>query len=81
MMAECEKSLGLLSDYHDGALDELERAFISTHLAKCKPCEGIYKELDTIVLTATLLRNEDDIAFPDEEAIWQRISVSKSTIH
>jgi hypothetical protein len=33
--------------------------------------------LRVIVQTATLLRSENGIAYPDEELLWQRVSVGR----
>ena len=77
---DCAKYLELLSDYCDGALDDDARSLVQTHLKDCIPCDGISRELDSIVRTAVVLRS-DSISFPDEEAIWQRLSLSKQIIH
>jgi hypothetical protein len=78
---DCAKSLELLSDYHDGQLNDAERVEVQTHLAICGPCEGVFRDLDTIVMAATVLRAEPGIAFPDEDLVWQQMSFSKRTIH
>ncbi|HEX8178181.1 MAG TPA: zf-HC2 domain-containing protein [Pyrinomonadaceae bacterium] len=77
---DCAKYLELLSDYCDGTLDDDARSLVQTHLKDCIPCDGISRELDSIVRTAVVLRS-DSISFPDEEAIWQRLSLSKQIIH
>lgn len=78
---DCAKSLELLSEFHDGALDETWQAQVRTHLATCGPCAGVFRDLDTIVLAATALRSDQEITFPDEQAIWQRMSIANRTIH
>jgi len=79
---DCAKYLELLSDYCDGALDQETRALVQTHLKDCIPCDGLAREVDTIVRTAIILRSETDgISFPDEELIWQRLSLTKQIIH
>ena len=78
---DCAKSLELLSDFHDGALDEARQAKVSTHLATCSPCTGVFSDLDTIILAATALRGDQVIAFPDENLIWQRMSIGNRTLH
>jgi predicted anti-sigma-YlaC factor YlaD len=78
---DCAKSLELLSEFHDGALDEAWQAQVRTHLATCRPCAGVFRDLDTIVLAATALRSDQEMAFPDEQAIWQRMSIGNRTIH
>jgi hypothetical protein len=70
---ECEESLPLLSEYHAGALDEATREGVRAHLGCCPPCEGVYQDVETIIVSAGSLREEDSIAFPDEVAVWQRI--------
>lgn len=78
---DCAKSLELLSEFHDGALDEAWQAKVRTHLTECPPCAGVFLDLDTIVLAATALRSDLEIAFPDENLIWQRMSIGNRTIH
>ena len=77
---DCAKYLELLSDYCDGALDADTRHLVQTHLKDCIPCDGVSRELDSIVRTAVILRSET-ISFPDEEVIWQRLSLTKQIIH
>lgn len=78
---ECAKSLAMLSDFRDGALGEAERGEVNSHLALCLPCAGVFRDLNTIVVAATVLREEPGISFPDEHAIWQRMSLSKGPIN
>jgi predicted anti-sigma-YlaC factor YlaD len=78
---DCSKSLQLLSDLRDGALEEAEVVSVRSHLSKCPPCNGVFLDLDTIVATASVLRNAESIAFPDENALWHRMALSKRTIH
>ncbi|MDQ1610760.1 MAG: putative zinc-finger [Pyrinomonadaceae bacterium] len=70
---DCEESLPLLSDYHAGELDEAARDGVRDHLGCCPPCDGIYHDVETIVVSASSLREEEGISFPDENAIWQRM--------
>ncbi|MDQ1559280.1 MAG: putative zinc-finger [Pyrinomonadaceae bacterium] len=70
---DCEESLPLLSDYHAGELDESARDGVRDHLGCCPPCDGIYHDVETIVVSASSLREEEGISFPDENAIWQRM--------
>jgi len=78
---KCAKSLELLSDFHDGMLEEALQVEVRTHLAGCNPCAGVFEDLDTIVLAATTLRANPEVAFPDEQAIWQRMNIGKPTLH
>jgi Putative zinc-finger len=78
---DCAKSLELLSDFRDGVLEEPLSMEVRTHLTLCVPCAGVFQDLDSIVLAAMTLRTEPGLAFPDEQAIWQRMSITKGTIH
>ena len=75
---DCEKIIELLSDFHDGELDERGRLEVNVHLARCLPCVGLYADLDNIVLAANALRAGQDILYPDEEALWQRMGLKGS---
>lgn len=77
----CARSLALLSDYHDGVLDEAERDFVHTHLAECPPCVVVQQDVELIVTSAPIIRGEEGISFPDENVIWQRMRITKTTIH
>lgn len=78
---DCAESLSLLSDYRDGALDEGARTHVSQHLDGCPPCKCIFTDIETIVTTARAFGAQDGISYPDEAIFWQRISVTKRTIH
>jgi predicted anti-sigma-YlaC factor YlaD len=78
---DCDQSLSLLSDYRDGALDDGNRSLISEHLDGCPPCKCVYTDIETIILTASTFSSEDGINYPDEEIFWQRITVTKRTVH
>lgn len=79
---DCAKSLELLSDFHDGALDEVWQVEVQAHLTSCGPCAGVFYDLDIIILAASVLRSsEQEIAFPDENVIWQRMNFARRTIH
>lgn len=78
---DCEKSIEMLSDYHDGALDEGWRVEISLHLAGCGPCAGLYGDLDIIIVAANSLSIEQSISFPDEELLWQRLKLADAGVH
>ena len=77
---DCAKSLEMLSEFRDGFIADADRALVSAHLALCPPCLGIFKDLDSIVAAATSLLSADQIAFPDETIIWERVTV-KRTVH
>ena len=78
---ECEESVELLSELHAGSLEETRAVLVRRHLADCPPCCDVYDELQTIVITATSLgQSNDTLEFPDENIIWQRITVRR-TVH
>jgi predicted anti-sigma-YlaC factor YlaD len=77
----CARSLSLLSDYRDGALNEEEKALVREHLAECPPCLVVHQDIDLIIMSAPVIRGEDGIAYPDENVIWQRMRLTKTTIH
>jgi predicted anti-sigma-YlaC factor YlaD len=74
---DCSRSIELLSEYNAGSLGENDSVFVRTHLLDCKDCNGVFEDLRVIVQTATLLRSENGIAYPDEELLWQRVSVGR----
>jgi hypothetical protein len=74
---DCARSIELLSEYSAGSLGENDIIFVRTHLLDCVDCNGVFEDLRLIVQTATLLRNENGIAYPDEELLWQRVSVGR----
>jgi predicted anti-sigma-YlaC factor YlaD len=79
---DCTQSIELLSDFHDGVLEEPLYVEVETHLRICHPCAGIFRDLDTIVLAAMTLRSEEPgTAYPDEQDIWNRLSIGKDTLH
>lgn len=76
----CARSLALLSDYHDGLLDEAEQEFVRAHLGECPPCMVVLQDVQLIVTSAPIIRDEEGIAYPDENVIWQRLQITKTTI-
>jgi predicted anti-sigma-YlaC factor YlaD len=78
---DCAKSLEMLSEYRSGSLEETESVFVRTHLSSCKDCHGVFEDLDLIVQAALALRNQNGIAYPDENAVWQRLPLGKNIIH
>jgi anti-sigma factor ChrR (cupin superfamily) len=78
---DCAKSLEMLSEYRAGSLEEAESVFVRTHLSACKDCNGVFEDLNLIVQAALVLRNQNGIAYPDEHAVWQRLSLGKNIIH
>ncbi len=74
---DCARSIELLSEYNAGSLGEDENVFVRTHLTACADCNGVFEDLKLIVQIALALRNENGIAYPDEEALWQRLSARR----
>jgi hypothetical protein len=74
---DCARSIELLSDYDAGFLGDDDKLFVITHLSTCADCDGIFKDLKLIVQTALAMRTENGIAYPDEEALWQRLSANR----
>lgn len=74
---DCARSIELLSEYSAGSLGEADSVFVRTHLSACADCNGILKDLTLIVQTAAALRSENGLAYPDEEALWQRLSARR----
>jgi len=77
---DCARSIELLSDYDAGLLGDDDKLFVTTHLGACADCDGVFRDLKLIVLTAFAMRSENGIAYPDEEALWQRLNTNR-TIH
>ena len=71
----------MLSDLHDGALDDVLRTQVQSHLSLCQPCMNIFGDLGEIVNLAVALNREPGINFPDEDAIWQRMRLADKKIH
>ena len=75
---DCARSIELLSEYTAETLGENDKIFVSTHLLDCVDCKGVFEDLRVIVQTATLLRAENNgLAYPDEEILWQRVSIGR----
>jgi hypothetical protein len=74
---DCARSIELLSDYDAGLLGDDVKLLVITHLSTCADCDGVFQDLKLIVQTALAMRNENGIAYPDEEALWQRLSLNR----
>ncbi|MET0624100.1 MAG: zf-HC2 domain-containing protein [Pyrinomonadaceae bacterium] len=74
---DCARSIELLSDYDAGLLGDDDKLLVITHLSTCADCDGVFQDLKIIVQTAIAMRSENGIAYPDEEALWQRLSASR----
>ena len=77
---DCARSIELLSEYDAGLLGDDEKLFVITHLSACADCDGVFRVLKLIVQTAFAMRSENGIAYPDEEALWQRLNTNR-TVH
>ena len=80
-MADCERSLELLSDLRDGFLADADTNWVRAHLDGCGNCNGIFQDLEMIVLTARTLGSENGLAYPDENVLWERIGAGRRIIH
>jgi predicted anti-sigma-YlaC factor YlaD len=80
LVMECEESVELLSELHAGTLEETTAVLVRRHLADCPPCCDVFEDLQTIVITATSLGRMNDLEFPDENVVWQRITLRR-TVH
>jgi predicted anti-sigma-YlaC factor YlaD len=78
---DCDESIALLSEFREGMLNEMVLVEIRAHLAVCPPCMDVFIDLEAIVVAASGLRSEQEITFPDETVIWQRMGIRKRTIH
>jgi predicted anti-sigma-YlaC factor YlaD len=78
---DCSESLELLSEYRVGALGESELVLVRTHLSTCRDCDGVFKDLELILQAVASLRETNGYAYPDENVIWQRLSLSQKPIH
>ena len=74
---DCAKSIELLSDYDAGLLGDDDKLLVITHLSACADCDGVFQDLKLIVQTALAMRSENGIAYPDEEVLWQKVSVRR----
>ncbi len=74
---DCARSIELLSDYDAGLLSDDDKLLVITHLSTCSDCDGVFRDLKLIVQTAFAMRSENGIAYPDEEALWQRLSATR----
>lgn len=80
-MVDCDRSLELLSDLRDEVLADADTIWIRAHLQGCGNCNGIFLDLEMIVLTARSLGSENGLAYPDENGLWERIGAGRRTIH
>lgn len=78
---DCDKSLELLSEYQAGVLGETDLVFVRTHLELCVGCLDVFKDLDSIIQTALLMRSENGYAYPDEDALWVKLKIDNGLMH
>ncbi|MGE0128277.1 MAG: anti-sigma factor [Blastocatellales bacterium] len=72
----CTRNLTLLSDFHDGLLDNIETAQVRTHLMLCLSCREVFHDLELIVSAAAELRDENCGACPSEKVSWQQVQTA-----
>ncbi len=72
---KCAESLELLSELHANRLDEIIKIAVTEHLVECPPCTDVFQDLIIIIVSASSLQNEESIHFPDQRAVWQRVSL------
>ena len=78
---DCTESLTLLSEYHASALKDQEAMQVRVHLTQCDPCAGVFRDLEIIIESMSILRRVDDASLPDENVLWQRMNLTKRVIH
>jgi len=69
----CEKCQELIGDLLDGALSRHDELILNSHLEECLDCDGVRKDLASIVSFCQAHRGEYE-APPNEQALWLRIS-------
>ena len=73
---KCEESLVLLSELHAGNVEENTALLIHQHLTECPPCNDVFEDIKTIVISAGALRQAGGgLSFPDENDFWQRLTL------
>ena len=78
---DCAESVAKLSEYHDEELAAEQAVQVRAHLAACAPCDGVYRELDEIVVAASSLGVEASVSYPNEDVLWQRLAITNRIIH
>ena len=68
----CEKCQELVSDLVDGTLSRRDELTLNSHLEECLDCDGLHKDLASIVSFCQAHRGEYD-PIPNERALWLRI--------
>lgn len=71
----CAESVELLSELHANQLDEIVRVAVTEHLVECAPCAIVFQDLIVIITSASFLRSDEAVQYPDQRVIWQRISL------
>ena len=80
-MADCDRSLDLLSDLRDGVLADMDASWVKAHLDGCGDCNGVFLDLEVIVVTARALASDNGLAYPDENGLWERIGIRRNIVH
>jgi predicted anti-sigma-YlaC factor YlaD len=71
----CAQNTMLLSDFHDGLLNEMETGRVRTHLTRCHSCRELSQDLKRIISAAAELRDENCAACPNEKASWRQFEL------
>ncbi len=74
---DCARSIELLSDFREDALDGEVYLLVQIHLVECPPCANVFSELTIIIVAAADLRDNAGIPFPDESVLWRRLALAK----
>lgn len=82
-LMDCAHSVELLSDFHEGTLNDVQVTQVRLHLAECPPCADVLQDITVIVGIAVVMRSGDaeSMSFPDETVLWERISLSRQASH
>lgn len=81
LTTDCERCIEVLSEFYAGMVAEWELNLIRAHLIECPPCQSVLQDIEAIVLAAAALKSDDNIDYPDENVIWERISMIKKLVH
>ncbi|MGH9941665.1 MAG: zf-HC2 domain-containing protein, partial [Pyrinomonadaceae bacterium] len=62
---DCEESIVLLGEFHAGTLDEPQTVLVRQHLVDCRPCGGVYSDIEVLVLAARALDDQGEgLSYP-----------------
>jgi predicted anti-sigma-YlaC factor YlaD len=78
MTMDCGRGLELLSDYLDGSIGDSDRVWVDAHMAECLECLVVFRDLEVIVHVTITLREDENIPYPNEDLLWERIELRRS---